>query len=837
MKIAHNVKLLRLIKIIPPLLVTAFAVMAIAIVINNNQIKLRSDIQVLQNDFISSRKSMMQAQVVQLVQQINYEKSRTELILKEDIREHINQAHTIALNVYRNNSDKSEQAVTQLIISALRNFRFNNGRGYFFIYKTSGESIMHPIIPSMEGTQQIGLQDVRGNYIVRDMGSLAKQNGETYYTWWFVKPEDKNKEFQKIGFGKHFEPYDWFIGTGEYIIDVENDIKRTLIDKISNIRYGDNGYAFLFDYSGNVLVHFDKEFQDSNLFTHRDPLIHKTGKTVIETAIEGEGFVSYLSLFMPSTGKPETKISFVRGIPEWQWALGMGFYESEIDAQLRKRKYEISEQNQQQLVELLWLSAFVTVFFIILSFFLTKNLSSRFTAYENKINKDFEELNRVKLQSQYQALHDSLTKLPNRALLQEHIHQGIELSQMNNKMLAVIFVDLDDFKKINDSHGHSVGDGFLKQLSRLFNKVKDSGDSVARFGGDEFIFCCPELANLSDAENKVRNILSIFQQKFEVAGKSIYSSCSMGIAIYPKDGLDAEVLISKADTALYKSKSTAKGKALFFNSELDEAVKRDFAIETELRSALINNEITIYYQPQFCVKTGKIVGVEALLRWNGKKLGVVSPAEFIPIAESTGTINELGDYVIYKAMKDIHTFNLNSAFNLNLSINISPKQLLEPDFVANVVRTSKELCIDPQLITLEITENVLITDLSVVQPILLELRDNQFKLSLDDFGTGYSSLSYLSNLPMNEIKIDRTFIDKFLTNSQSESLVKTIIAIGGFCELSVVAEGVETKEQFERLAQYNCDLIQGYYFDKPLKYAELITKYQTNGISDDDRVG
>lgn len=831
MKIAHNVKLLRLIKIIPPLLVTAFAVMVILIVINNNQIKLNNDIQTLRHDFLSSRKSMMEAQVTQLVQQINYEKSRTELVLKEDIKRHIYLAHTIAMNVFSENNEKPEQVVTQLIKSALRDIRFNNGRGYFFIYKTNGESIMHPIIPSMEGTQQIGLQDVRGNYIVRDMGRLAKRDGETYYNWWFVKPENKDSEFQKIGFGKHFEPYDWFIGTGEYIGDVENDIKNTLIDKISNIRYGDNGYAFLFDYSGNVLVHFDKAFQDSNLFNHQDPLIHETGKVVIATALEGEGFVNYKSLFMPSTGEPETKISFIRGIPEWQWALGMGFYESEIEVHLTRRESEISEQNQQQLMKLLWLSAFVTLFFIVLSIFLTKKLSKLFTTYEDKINKDFEELNRVKLQSQHQALHDSLTKLPNRVLLEEHIYQGIELSKKNHKMLAVIFVDLDDFKKINDSHGHSVGDGFLKLLGGLFNSVKERGDSVARFGGDEFIFCCPEIELLSDAEAKVTKILSIFQQKFEVAGKSIYSSCSMGIAIYPKDGNEVEKLISKADTALYKSKSTAKGKALFFNSNIDKAVKRDFSIETELRTALLNKEITIYYQPQFCVKTGKIVGVEALSRWNNEKLGLVSPAEFIPIAENTGTINELGAYVIYKAMKDINAFNLQNEFNLTLSINISPKQLFEPDFVDRVVRASKDFSFDPQFIILEITENVLITDLSIVRPILLALRENNFKLSLDDFGTGYSSLSYLSNLPINEIKIDRSFIDKFLTNSQSESLVKTIIAIGDFCDLAVVAEGVETKEQFEQLAQYQCDLIQGYYFDKPLKYSELVAKYQSNNVN------
>ena len=827
MRIAHNVKLLRLLNIVPPLLVAAFSVMFIWIVVDNNKMKLENDLQTLRDDFVSSRKGMVKAQVEQLVQQIDYEKSRTEFVLKEDIKNQIYNAHRISMNIFKENSDKSEQVVTEIIKSALRDVRFNNGRGYFFIYKTNGESVMHPVLPSMEGTQQINLQDVRGNFIVRDMGRLAKNNGETYYTWWFVKPENKNLEFKKIGFGKHFEPYDWFIGTGEYIVDVENDIKNTVIDNISNIKFGEHGYVFLVDYNGDVLAHVDESLRHSNLYDHEELLIRETGKTIISTAQRGGGFVSYSR---SSSNIPDYKTSYIQGIPEWGWALGMGFNESEIEYSLSRRESEILQENRQQLFGLLWLSLLVAILFIIISLYFTKRLSKSFKDYEEKINNDFNELNKVKLQMQYQALHDSLTKLPNRVLLDEQINQGINLSRKNNNMLAVIFVDLDDFKKINDSYGHSIGDEFLKLMGELFNKVKGSKDSVARFGGDEFIFCCPDIESIGEAEDQVRKIMSIFRNKFDIAGKSFYSTCSVGVSIYPRDGSVVEQLISKADIALYKSKSIAKGKSLFFDGSVDEAVKRAFAIETELRTALLHEEISIVYQPQICVKTKNIIGVEALVRWNSKKLGVVSPAEFIPIAENSGTINALGEYVIYKALYDINAFNVSNDFKLNLSINISPKQLLERNFVESVVQASEDLAFDRKFITLEITENVLITDLSVVRPILVELRENNFKLSLDDFGTGYSSLSYLSNLPITEIKIDRSFIDKFLTNHQSESLVKTIIAIGDFCDFTVVAEGVETKEQLDRLTQFNCDLIQGYYFDKPLTYKDLVTKYQSCNV-------
>jgi len=507
--------------------------------------------------------------------------------------------------------------------------------------------------------------------------------------------------------------------------------------------------------------------------------------------------------------------------------LGMGFYQSEIEQQLAMREVEVSKQNQTQLVWLLSLSLLVTVFFILLSIFLTKNLSKRFASYEDKINKDFDELNRLKLKSQHQAMHDLLTGLPNRLLLEEQLNQGIARSSESNRALAVVFVDLDDFKKINDTHGHSVGDGLLKILSEQFKQIVGIKDSVARFGGDEFIFCFPELSDQEEAELKVRRILAIFKQQFEIDGKTIYSSCSIGVAMYPKDSANSEELISKADTALYKAKTIQKGQSLFFDNHIDEQVKRDFLIETQLREALNNNEIAVHYQPQIDVETSQVVGVEALVRWHSEALGHVSPAEFIPIAEHSNSITKLGEQVFEQAIVDIQGFNHGNDLNINLSINISPKQLQQTNFVRNAVALCKKHNFPPQLITLEVTENILISDLSVVEPTLLELRVEGFQLSLDDFGTGYSSLSYLSSLPMNEIKIDRSFIDKFLTNHQSESLVKTIIAIGKFSNLTVVAEGVETLEQFERLAEFQCNLVQGYYFERPLPIADLMAKYQS----------
>lgn len=826
MRKSKDLTLLRLIKILPPSIVVAFAVWVNFIVINGNKIKLAHDITTLHQSFIETEKETIKAQINQLYQQINYEINSTEATLKQNIQHHIYQAHAIATNIYQQNKHRPEAQVTKLITDALRNIRFNQGRGYFFIYKTAGTSVMHPILPAMEGSSKWDFQDTRGNYIVRDMGKIVKDAGEGFYHWWFVKPQNKGQEFEKIGFGKYFAPYDWFIGTGEYIKDVENDIKTRLLERIDHIRYGKNGYIFVIDYQGNILSHANKQLVGTNRLKVRNLQGVSIFEEGLKIALKGEGFYNYISPIMPSTGQPAEKMSFIKGLPEWNWAIGTGSYISEIEAYLTERKDNISKQNHNEFLKILWVSSFLTVFFVALSFLLSNYLARRFSLYESRINRDFSELNTIKEQLQHQALHDALTQLPNRALLDDRIVQGIALSKNINKSLAVVFVDLDDFKKINDLYGHSVGDSLLKMLGEKFNQLLTVGESVARFGGDEFIFCFPELDNLQQAEHKVKCIQEIFNTEFIIDGKLISSSCSIGVAMYPNDADKAEDLISKADIVLYKSKSQQKGSFLFFNETINKQVKRDFILEAQLRSALDNNELSVLYQPQISTKTGALVGVEALVRWHNATLGHISPDEFIHLAEDIGMINDIGLFVLQQSMQDILQFNQHNNTSIRLSINISPKQLINPKFVVQTLKKANEIGFATHLITLEITENVLIANVKKAQPILQQLKDEGFKLSLDDFGTGYSSLYYLNNLPINEIKIDRSFIDKLLINNQNESLVKTIIAIGKLSQMTVVAEGVETKEQFERLIQLDCDKIQGYYFDRPLPIEILASKYK-----------
>ncbi|WP_421865515.1 bifunctional diguanylate cyclase/phosphodiesterase [Motiliproteus sp.] len=825
MQVTTDQKLLRLIKVAPVVVVMIFAVLVNIFVVQDNRSQVKKDTANLRSDFLAQQREQIKAQIDQVYRQIEYAKASTENQLKETIRERILEAYGIAETIYQRNWDKPEAEVTRLITEALRSIRFNDGRGYFFIYKTTGENVMHPLLPQMEGTSKWDLQDVRGSYIVREMGAKVKAMGEAYYHWWFVKPTDKTKEFEKIGFGKYFEPYDWFIGTGEYLVDVENDIKTRLLKRINSIRFGENSYLFVFDYQGKVLAHALKDTIGTNQLADRDSSGQPYIQNLIQTAQQGGGYVRYINPYTPSTGEASDKLSYVRGVDDWQWALGTGIYLQEIEAYLGQREQQILSQHRDNLTKLLVLSFLVTAIVLLISLSLSKNIANRFHKLQRRISHDFDELEQTKNLMQQMAQHDALTELPNRLLLTQQIQQAIELSTSTDKQLAVMFADLDDFKKINDLYGHSTGDKLLQAISHKFAELIGQEDSVARFGGDEFVFCFPQLDCHNDALSRVELIKQVFAQPFEIDGKQLYSSCSIGVAIYPIDGNEPEELISKADIVLYKSKARQKGDVLFFDQSINEQVQHDFLLEEELRHALSRDEFHLTYQPQHQINDDQLHGVEVLLRWNNHRLGQVPPFEFIPLAEDTGLIHDIGLFVIEHACRDIARFNAGRNENIQLSINLSPKQLIAKDFIAQLVKRIDPTGLPYQSITLEITENVLISDLVAVTPVLQQLRDLGFSISLDDFGTGYSSLSYLNTLPINEIKIDRSFINKLLSNDQSDSLVKTIIAIGASCHMKVVAEGVETDEQLQRLSQYRCDIAQGYLLAKPIPFDELCTLY------------
>lgn len=818
-------KLLTLISIIPVILIGIFTFILNAVVIHENRTKVETLINALHTESVEKEKTQIKHQVETIYQQVAYQRNLTENTLKQSIKSRVDNAFNTLSFIYQQNKDKPKSEIIALISDALRTSRFNEGRGYFFIYGMDGINLMHPIFPDLEGKNLLEVQDVRGNRIMQDHIDTMKEKGEGFSRWWYPKPGNLKEEFEKIGYAKWFEPLDLYIGTGEYIVNVEEDIKEQLLKWITDVRFGEHGYIFLLDQYGNTLAHYNKDKIEPTKYSRENPNQGPITQKLLSLAQSGSGFMQYISAFKPRTAKSAEKLSFIKGYNDWGWAIGAGVYIDDNKWLLEEKEAMLLEQNKLELRKILLLTLSLALILTVLSLILSWYVGMRFNKFKKRIHSDFTLLEKTKNEMQHMALHDALTQLPNRLMLESKIEFGIQNARIKGNYLAVMFVDLDDFKKINDRFGHEVGDILLQRISHKFSDLLEGDDIVSRFGGDEFVFCFPSLSSKSEAENRLKDIQSVFNENFDINGKSISTSCSIGIAMFPDHADNSLDLISKADIVLYKSKAKQKGGALFFDQSIDEQVSYEFSLEEELRTALNNNEISVVYQPQIDIKTGLLCGVEALSRWNNKTLGFVSPVDFIAVAEEIGVIHSIGDFVLQKACEDMLMFVPNGHNPAMVSVNLSPKQIIQPGFVDRVEDIVNKTGIDISRVTLEITENILISDLASVSPILKELQQIGFGISLDDFGTGYSSLSYLNILPITEIKIDRSFINSLFINEQSETLVKAIIAIGASCQMKVVAEGVENKAQLDKLIEYQCDLVQGYYFDKPLPIKDLCDKY------------
>lgn len=819
-------KLLTLISIIPVVLIGIFTFILNAVVIHENRTKVETLIHALHIESVEKEKAEIKHQVETIYQQVAYQRNLTENTLKQSIKSRVDNAFNTLSFIYQQNKEKPKSEIITLISDALRTSRFNEGRGYFFIYGMDGINLMHPIFPGLEGKNLLEVQDIRGNRIMQDHIDTMKEKGEGFSRWWYPKPGNLKEEFEKIGYAKWFEPLDLYVGTGEYIVNVEEDIKEQLLKWITDVRFGEHGYIFLLDQYGNTLAHYDQDKIEPKKYSQEHPNNGPITQKILSLAQNGGGFLQYISAFKPSSANNAEKLSFIKGYSDWGWAIGAGVYIDDNKWLLEEKEAMLLEQNKLELRKILLLTLSLALLLTLLSLRLSWYVGMRFNKFKQRIQSDFTLLEKTKNEMQYMALHDALTQLPNRLMLESKIELGIQHAREKEQLLAVMFVDLDDFKKINDRFGHEVGDILLKSISHKFNDLLKGYDIVSRFGGDEFVFCFPSLSSKSEVEDRLKDIQSVFNESFDINGKLITTSCSVGVAMFPDDADNSLDLISKADIVLYKSKEKQKGGALFFDQSIDEQVNYEFSLEEELRKALDNNEISVVYQPQIDIQTGRLCGVEALSRWYNKKLGFVSPVDFIAVAEEIGVIHAIGDFVLQKACEDMLKFMPNGSNAAMVSVNLSPKQIIQPGFVNKVEEIVTKTGIDVSRVTLEITENILISDLASVSPILKNLQQIGFGISLDDFGTGYSSLSYLNILPITEIKIDRSFINSLFINEQSETLVKAIVAIGASCQMKVVAEGVENKAQLDKLTEYQCDLVQGYYFDKPLPVEELCDKYR-----------
>ena len=419
-----------------------------------------------------------------------------------------------------------------------------------------------------------------------------------------------------------------------------------------------------------------------------------------------------------------------------------------------------------------------------------------------------------------QANYDNLTGLPNRILAMDRLTQAIEQTDRSDTTSLLMLVDIDRFKNINDSLGHMVGDQLINKVGQRIKTCVKKYDTVARLGGDEYLIIIPEAC-----ENKttiVEKILNAFKEPFKIDNHLLYVTVSIGISVCPLDGKDPYILLRNADSAMYKAKSEGRNKFWFYSSEMNKIATRMLEMEMELRKALERNEIYLNYQPKIDLKTYLITGVETLMRWKNQKLGFVSPDEFIPVAENTGLIIELSNFMMKEACKQYKIWNEITDYSINLAVNVSSQQFKTADFLDNLMDILENENITPELFEIEITESLLIEDIKKTTEILNFLSDKGISISIDDFGTGYSSLSYLKKFPVNKLKIDRSFIINLSENTDDYELVNAIVLISKSLGLEVIAEGVETREQEALLKKINCDKVQGYYYSRPLSDKDFI---------------
>ncbi len=818
MQTANDSKLVTLIKVVPVILMMTFTLILVVFVLGDNKTRMQQLEQTLREEYLQDEHYRVQQRVDSLYQHIIFELNTTDNRLKQDIKSRVDEAYAMMMHIYEQNRDRPVREVQQRITEAVRPIRFNEGRGYFFIYTMQGVNVMHPLLPELEGKLLWNMRDANGLYIIRELVALLKKNPQGgYLDWLFPRPGDKENDWDKMGYVRYFEPYDWFIGTGEYVVDATRQIQDNILKRISSFVYDDQGYVFVMDMQGTVLAHHDDQYIGKRFPQAFQYFISQLNIK----SHKYSGFVFYNSSYTPSGITSGQKESYIRLLPQWGWLLGSGVYLEKIDDDIAKQLVLLRQKNRISLYRMLGLCLVVALAMTLISLGAGRYISRRLFHYQARINDDFRRLTYSRDQLRYMASHDSLTSLPNRSQLESRIGFAIQESHSAERMLAVMFVDMDNFKKINDQHGHHVGDEFLMALSRRFKNLLSKGESVARFGGDEFVFCFPMLESVEQAQQKADLIHQAMDYQLDLNETPISTTCTIGVAMYPQDGEDPRSLISKADIVLFRSKMNHKGKTLFFDNQVHEQVQYDFKIEDELRHALSNNEIEIYYQPQIIAESGYLYSVEALCRWRSHVFGMVPTDRFIAIAETTGLIHSIGDFVIRRVCRDILAMDECGFFDLRVAINISPKQIACDGFDEHIAALVRNEGFSAQRITLEITENIFIEDVQKVRPVLDRLLMDGFQIALDDFGTGYSSLSYLNALPIKEIKIDRAFVAKLTSQRRSQNLIRSIIAIGHSGNMRVVAEGVETAEQGRILTELGCYGLQGYYFARPMPFDEL----------------
>jgi diguanylate cyclase (GGDEF)-like protein/PAS domain S-box-containing protein len=431
------------------------------------------------------------------------------------------------------------------------------------------------------------------------------------------------------------------------------------------------------------------------------------------------------------------------------------------------------------------------------------------------VTRDVSERADAESQVHYLAHYDLLTSLPNRALFRDRLLQAMAQAKRSDTLLAVMFLDIDHFKDVNDTLGHAIGDQLLKEISQRIRSCVRETDTVARFGGDEFGLIQTNLNTVEGAADLADRLIALLAQPYHIEGHEIHSAASIGVTIFPFDDHNAEDLLKNADMAMYKAKREGRSRYQFYIAELNQVIQRRAAIERDLRVALQKDQFRLHYQPQLDLSTGQVVGVEALLRWQHPERGDISPVEFIPVAESTSLILPIGDWVLRTACRQARAWQDAGLPPVRVAINLSAAQFRHRNLLETITEALTESRLDPHWLEVELTESLIMKDVRATIDTLRHLHELGVLISVDDFGTGYSSLSYLTRFPISKIKLDKSFV-RDVDKKDGAAIARTVITLGHSLNMKVMAEGVETETQLRFLREHACNEVQGYYFGRPM---------------------
>lgn|GEM_PF-1895361 len=803
--------------------------------------------------YIETRKSELRNEVMRATDLIEEERIKAEQQLRTQLKEHVNQAFNVITSLNRHYAGSLSVAeIQQKALEALRYQRWDNGQRYFYITTRDGIEKLYPPDPSAENRPVAEVFGPTGAKVLEQIQQTLStaEEGPVTYQWRNTTTEKALK--QKHSYIKLYKPWNWVIGTGEYSRDTHQELREQVYQKLSRLTHSRNnsGYFFVTSYTGQTHVSHHQYYPiPQPTFETRNSRGIAVVQKNIETAMQSPegGFTRY---YWPGpAGSEVEKISFVKAIPQWNVLIGTGVHLDDMQQELTARKDRLTSQltNRIQsgltIIGVALLIIAIAIYGLAVKLRATMRLFQRtfsdsinsrvhidisriyfdeFKLLAHQANTMIDGLNEQTEELRHRAYHDHLTGLPNRMYGTRYLSETIEKARRDQGRIALLFIDLDNFKEVNDTLGHSEGDLLLKMVASRLQSIAMHDDMVARLGGDEFTIITSLTANPDRLSQLAEQVLALFRDPFILSSQPMHCTASIGMSCYPDNGNTAELLLRNADSAMYQAKGEGRNGYSLYNSTMtDEVVNRVATIDA-LRNAIEQQQFILYFQPQIDISNGQVIGAEALIRWLHPEKGLLPPGAFIPCAEASGQITAIGEWVMREACRKCVQWRELGIEIPRIAINISGHQFNGTSLVTTLKDILNATGCPASALELEITESVLMDNPERSATMLEALQTLGADIAIDDFGTGYSSLSYLKRLPINKLKIDRSFIDELHLDGHDQAITRAIIALAQSLKLEVIAEGVENIEQLNRLRDLGCNQVQGYHFSRPLPETEFL---------------